>query len=221
MSTATSGWNKSADRVSPGRRGAFARFWLKLRARVSTRWPVNSKTLPRNLVILLWLVILGQYIGPGFVMTDSVNTNLVMVIKGARVSPGELAVFNYTGGQIPRYYEGGEWAIRLRELIGFKPDLQGPRKGDGFIKYLIGIEGDRIEVQGDSVFLHTARGRFFMGRCKPESRRGVPLVPIAPQVIPPGFVYMWAPHLDALDSRYAVMGLVPASAIVGRGVRLW
>jgi conjugal transfer pilin signal peptidase TrbI len=32
---------------------------------------------------------------------------------------------------------------------------------------------------------------------------------------------MWAPHLDALDSRYALMGLVPAHTIVGRGIALW
>ena len=30
-----------------------------------------------------------------------------------------------------------------------------------------------------------------------------------------------APHRDALDSRYSLMGLVPVSSIAGRAVKLW
>lgn len=97
----------------------------------------------------------------------------------------------------------------------------GPRKGDGFIKYLIGVPGDRVEVVGDRVFLQTRRGRLDMGRCKPATRKGHPLQPIAPQEIPEGYAYVWAPHVDALDSRYSVMGLVPKTAVVGRALRLW
>ena len=33
--------------------------------------------------------------------------------------------------------------------------------------------------------------------------------------------HLRAPHEDALDSRYALMGLVPVGAIAGKGVPLW
>jgi len=163
--------------------------------------------------------LVAQAYGVAWVMTDSVNTSLVLVLKGAPVSPGQLAVFAYAGESIPEYYSQG-LGYRLQQILGQSPSLEGPRHGDGFVKYLVGVPGDRIEKVGDRVVLHTRQGALDMGLYKPLSRHGHPLKPIEPQVIPAGYVYMWAPHVDALDSRYSVMGLVPARAIVGRARRL-
>lgn len=205
----------------PGRKRAWpirAGQWLGRRLR--QRWPVIRKQLPRELVILLWLAILIQSFGFAWVMTDSVHTSLALVLKGTPASPGDLVVFGYTGKPIERYYPEDAF-YRLKHSMGMEVSTAGPRKGDGFVKYLVGVEGDRIEVEGDRVYLQTARGRLDMGRCKPTTRHGVPLQPIRPQTIPPGYVYVWAPHIDALDSRYEVMGLVPAKALIGKAVRLW
>lgn len=205
----------------PGRQRAWptrAGQWLGRRLR--QRWPVIRKQLPRELVILLWLAILIQSFGFAWVMTDSVHTSLALVLKGTPASPGDLVVFGYSGKPIERYYPE-DTLYRLQRSMGWEVSTAGPRKGDGFVKYLVGIEGDRIEVESDRVYLQTARGRLDMGRCKPTTRRGVPLQPIRPQTIPPGYVYVWAPHIDALDSRYEVMGLVPAKALIGKAVRLW
>ena len=188
------------------------------RARAQARWPTIRNKLPRDLAILAWLAVLAQSIGVAWVTTDSVHTTVALVLKGASVRPGELAVFAYSGGQIAGYYDDqASW----RRLFDAKASLAGPSVGDGFVKYLVGVPGDRIEVSADHVYLHTARGRLDMGRCKPVSRGGAPLASITEQVIPEGQVYVWAPHVDALDSRYAVMGLVPMRSIVGRAVRLW
>ena len=188
--------------------------------RVRKRWPVIRRQLPRELVVLLWLAILIQSFGFAWVMTDSVHTSLALVFKGTPASPGDLVVFGYTGKPIERYYPE-DALYRLQRSMGWQVSTAGPRKGDGFVKYLVGVEGDRIEVEGDRVYLQTVRGRLDMGRCKPTTRHGVPLLPIRPQTIPPGYVYVWAPHIDALDSRYEVMGLVPAKALIGKAVRLW
>ncbi|OYV01578.1 MAG: hypothetical protein CFE45_04195 [Burkholderiales bacterium PBB5] len=188
--------------------------------RIAQRWPVIRRQLPRDLVILLWLAILLQFVGVAWVMTDSVHASLALVLKGTPAAAGDLVVFGYTGRPLDRYYPE-DTLYRLQRSLGWPVSTAGPRVGDGFIKYLIGVEGDRIEVEGDRVYLQTRRGRLDMGRCKPTTRHGVPLVPIRPQTIPPGYVYVWAPHHDALDSRYEVMGLVPAKAIVGKAVRLW
>jgi conjugal transfer pilin signal peptidase TrbI len=188
--------------------------------RAAQRWPAIRRDLPRDLVVFVWLILLFNSFGLAWVMTDSVHTSAALVIKGARVQPGQLAVFAYSGQTLPTYYSQ-DAGFRVRQWLGQNPTLAGPTKGEGFVKFLIGVAGDRIEVIDDRVFLNTRRGRLDMGRCKPVSRAGVPLTPITSQVIPDGMAYMWAPHVDALDSRYAVMGLVPVSSIVGRGVKLW
>lgn len=196
------------------------RSFRRIRHRFSERWPVIRRTLPRDLVLLLWAAVLLQHFSFGWVATDSVNTSVVLIHKAVPPKAGELAVFGYSGGQIPEYYPNSIW-VRLRQVLGMDASRVGPRKGDGFVKYLLGVPGDRIEVTGQGVVLHTTRGSWNVGRCKAETRHGHPLRCITSRVIPAGFVYVWAPHADALDSRYEVMGLVPASSIAGKAVRLW
>jgi conjugal transfer pilin signal peptidase TrbI len=188
--------------------------------RAKTRWPSIRRDLPRDLVVITWMVLIFKNLGLAWVLTDSVHTTVALVVKGAAVQPGELAVFAYSGQTLPTYYSA-DTAHRIGQWLGMNPSLEGPRRGEGFVKFLIGVPGDRVEVVADEVTLHTRKGPLAMGRCKPVSRAGVPLVPISSQRIPEGYVYVWAPHPDALDSRYAVMGLVPVSSIVGRGVKLW
>jgi conjugal transfer pilin signal peptidase TrbI len=135
-------------------------------------------------------------------------------------------VFLYQGGSVPDYYPPSAVALPrwLSTADGSRSDDEtrsGPRKDTAFVKYLMGVPGDRIEVVGDEVFLTNRAGRWSMGQVKPRAKSGAALSPITPQVIPPGYVYMWAPHRDALDSRYSLMGLVPVSSIAGRAVKLW
>lgn len=213
---------------APPRRGLAARlagwFIKPLANRVRTRWPSIKRTLPRDLAILAVLAIVSQFFALAYVATDSVHTTMALVIKGAHPAPGELAVFAYAGQPIEGYYADNamtEISRHFAHVVGHEVSLTGPRKGDGFIKYLIGTPGDRIERVDRDFFLNTPRGRFFMGHAKTHTKRGVPLEASPEQVIPDGCVYVWAPHLDALDSRYAAVGLVPASAIVGKAIPLW
>ena len=209
-----------SSRLVRSARCAAVRLAERLRLRIQARWPAIRRKLPRDLVLLLWAALLLQHFSIGWVATDSVNTSLVLIHKATAPKPGELAVFGYAGGQIPDYYPESVW-VKLRKTLGMDASREGPRKGDGFVKYLLGVPGDRIEVTGQEVVLHTVSGSWSVGRCKAESRQGHPLRCTASRVIPPGFVYVWAPHADALDSRYAVMGLVPAASIAGKAVRLW
>jgi conjugal transfer pilin signal peptidase TrbI len=202
----------------------------RLRARLVARWPHIRRQLPRDLLIVVWLGLLAQAFGLAWVSTDSVYVQGALVIKGAPVRPGELAVFLYQGDTVPEYYPAPSVALpgwlgaSVDALVGAHADddaRAGPKKGTGFVKILWGLPGDRIEVAGDEVFLTNRAGRWSMGKVKPRAKSGAALSPITPQVIPPGYVYMWAPHRDALDSRYSLMGLVPVSSIAGRAVKLW
>lgn len=203
-----------------GRPGVVRRAAAAVSRRVRARWPTIRRTLPRDLAILLLCFLVTRHVGIAWIMTDSVHSSLALVIKGARPRPGELAAFAYTGGQLSNYYSATP-TTRLALKLGFTPRLEGPQPGDGFIKYMVGVPGDRVEVIDRKVYLTTMKGRFFMGVAKTHSRNGEPLTPIRSQTIPPGYAYMSAPHLDALDSRYSLMGLVPANTIVGRGIALW
>jgi hypothetical protein len=184
------------------------------------RWPQIRRSLPRDLAVLAAVFVVSRFVGLAWVQTDSVHTRVALLLKGVAVRPGDLAVFAYDGDALPRYY--ADSALRglmlKRALVS---STAGPARGTGFVKVLFGVDGDRIEVRGRDVILHTRRGSFAMGRCKERSRNGDPLEPIAEQVIPPGQVYMWAPHVNALDSRYAVMGLVRADRLAGRAIALW
>jgi len=208
--------SESGDTLS---RSQGSQTWLARRLR--ERWPVIQRQLPRDLAIVLFVAALSRFVGVAWIMTDSVHSSLAVVFKGVPPRPGELAVFAYSGEPIEGYYRDNTWT-RAQQSLGLQVLTAGPRKGDGFIKYLMGVPGDRIERDGQQIWLVKPSGeRIDGGRCKPLSRAGIPLQAIAPQVIPPGYVYMWAPNVDALDSRYAAMGLVPISAIGGRGVALW
>ena len=70
-------------------------------------------------------------------------------------------------------------------------------------------------------FVEALRRRVTTALRWPSSRKGVPLEPAAGGVVPAGFIHAHAPHPDALDSRYAIAGLVRREAVVGRAVVLF
>ena len=59
-----------------------------------------------------------------------------------------------------------------------------------------------------------------VGRAKTHALDGRPLATIEPGEIPPGYYFLHADHPDSHDSRYAEIGLVPRSRILGRALAL-
>lgn len=86
-----------------------------------------------------------------------------------------------------------------------------------FVKQVAGLPGDAIRVEGHAVWVD---GRP-VGVAKTTSRRGELLHPIAPGIIPPGFIFVHANHRDSYDSRYQSLGLVPDARVIGRAVPLF
>ena len=86
-----------------------------------------------------------------------------------------------------------------------------------YLKTVRGVPGMTVAVADDG----TVRldGVPF-GRAKTHALDGRPLATIAPGVIPPGRYFLHADHPDSHDSRYAEIGLVPRSLILGRAVAL-
>ena len=194
--------------------------WRGWVARVQQRWPQVRKALARDLLIVGFVVVAAQYLAVAWVTTESIGATAVLLFKGAAARQGDLVAFVYRGQQLPNYYPESRW-LALQEALGQRVDRSGPAMGQGMVKVMLGMPGDRVEVRGREVWLHTSQGLRRVGEAKPSSRAGTPLEVIAPQVIPPGHVFVWAPHIDAFDSRYAAMGLITTSSVLGRAEVLW
>lgn len=83
-----------------------------------------------------------------------------------------------------------------------------------FIKPVVGMPGDRITWQGDSVYVAGQA----IGKAKPRNRFGESMTRTAAGVIPVGHYFVATPHPDSYDSRYTDIGLVSDSQIMGRVV---
>ena len=104
------------------------------------------------------------------------------------------------------------------DYVAFHPPVGTPFGSSAILtKIVIGQPGDVITVVGRDVFVNGSP----VGTAKTLSRKGEPLHPILPGVIPPDLLYVMGLHPDSLDSRYTLLGLVPRSAIVGRAWAIW
>ena len=84
--------------------------------------------------------------------------------------------------------------------------------GVTFIKLLAGQAGDTVARDG-AVFSVAGTP---IGPAKPLSRRGEPLEPGPTGTLPEGRYFVFAPHPDSLDSRYALTGWIAREQIIGR-----
>lgn len=88
---------------------------------------------------------------------------------------------------------------------------------ESFTKEVAGIEGDKILIQGEEIFINDKKiGKLFT-QFKGSS---IALVPIKATVIPKGFVFLAGHHERSYDSRYENFGLVPVKEIEGRSFAL-
>jgi conjugal transfer pilin signal peptidase TrbI len=60
-----------------------------------------------------------------------------------------------------------------------------------------------------------------MSSAKPRSQTGEPLVLGPTGVIPANHFYVYAPHKDSLDSRFALTGWIPLERVSGRAIPLF
>lgn len=99
------------------------------------------------------------------------------------------------------------------DYIAFRiPENRFYRSGHGgFLKIARGIPGDRVTHEGPD-FLVDGQ---FVGTAKRESLGGLPLAPGPTGVLPPEHYFVWTPDADSFDSRYADIGWIPQSSIVG------
>lgn len=107
----------------------------------------------------------------------------------------------------------GDLEIRRGDLVAFRWHGGGPYpKGVVFSKIVRGLPGDEVTREDRAFFVNGVP----VGRAKPFSAQRVPLAPGPTGVIPEGHYYVSGIHPDSLDSRYALAGWIPRTALIGR-----
>ena len=123
----------------------------------------------------------------GLNATHSLPGTLYLIERGVLPQRGEHVAFRWAGG--------------------------GPYPaGVTFIKVLAGQPGDTVARDGATFIVAGTP----LGQVKPASRRGEPLEPGPTGTLPEGRYFVFAPHPDSLDSRYALTGWIAREQIIGR-----
>lgn len=116
----------------------------------------------------------------------------------------QICVVFITSNSIPY-----DVCLQVYNLTPRKYDLCAfTRKGQRLIKYVIGVEGDKIINLADAVYV----GGFRVGKAVRTEK----LTPIEDCEIPAGYVFVSGRHPQSLDSRYKEFGLVKISELQGR-----
>lgn len=118
---------------------------------------------------------------------------------------------------------GDKAGLQAGDTIGFYPPANPYYPAAFlFIKQVVGVAGDVVSFgetypTGTDFYINGQR----MGMAKAVAQGGQALQHSQPGRIPPGFVFVWTPHPDSFDSRYALVGLIPVTQVVGRAQRVF
>ena len=109
-------------------------------------------------------------------------------------------------------------SVARDDIISFRWDGGPPYpKGITFTKIAKGVPGDVVTVQGRDFYINGQ----FVASAKPYSKMGEPLALGPTGVIPPDHYFVWTPHIDSLDSRYALTGWIKAEQLQGKSIPLF
>ena len=102
------------------------------------------------------------------------------------------------------------WRSHAKPERGVYVSFFHPMTSEKLAKQVVGIPGDTIQVHARKVLVN---GQSF-GTCLEKSpRSGKLYTPIESGVIPEGFVFVHAPHIESFDSRYREFGLVSIASL--------
>lgn len=133
----------------------------------------------------------------GWNLTESLPHKLYLIKVGEMPSKNDYVAFR--------------WQPKSDSLVNPYPN------GVTFVKILAGDEGDIIEVVNREVFLNGVS----VGYAKEKARSGLPLDARTSGVIAQGEMYVMGLHRDSLDSRYALVGNVNRSDVIGKAYAIF
>ncbi len=186
------------------RRLTLPEYLALCKAHIHRYW--KHYTIPLLVVFLLQLVV---RIDVNY--TESLPDHVFITVKGWK---SELKRGDYVAYHFPS-----------------ESSVSPFRKGDHMVKIIGGVAGDEVRMDAQRNFtivspdastaLVSVVGGSSMGTAKSYSRAGKLLEPGPVGVIPEGAYYVFAPHKDSLDSRYAIVGWVKTDDLIGRTFSLF
>ncbi len=109
--------------------------------------------------------------------------------------------------------EKGQFTPQRGDYLAFRWNGGGPYKaGTYFTKIVVGVPGDAVTRKGRDFYVNGT----FVGTAKTHTSTGEPLEAGKTGVLGEGEYYVMTPHLDSLDSRYAMTGWIKKEAIIGK-----
>lgn len=159
-----------------------------------------------------WLVVAGLFF---MLLIFGLLASDRLAINGNQSLPGQLYWLS------PLMDED---RLKHGDIVAFiPPENRFYPSGRRFLKLIRGIPGDHVvrieQNNGQSQFLINGAA---VGLAKTETRLGSEkLLPGPVGEIPEGQYFVWTPHVDSYDSRYADIGWVDLSAITARAYRLF
>ena len=151
-----------------------------------------SKVCVVLLLAILGILWLSKHIILAMNTSNSLPQTSFLIIKGKAIKRGDYVAFYAPSNPL---YPG--------TLL--------------FVKQVAGVEGDKVSEK-DNVF-HVNHQK--IGLAQPHSSKGIPLHKGSTGIIPRGHYFVYTSHPRSFDSRYAEMGWVPLSHVVGRGLPLF
>ena len=184
---------------------------------VETWW---SKYWPFAVTFVVALFTLSHYVTFAVNLTDSLPQHVFLILKQEKiVSRGEFAAFPW---EHDRPYPAG--LTFIKEVGGEPGDVITV---DANREFTIAMQQDKFKygIPGNGPAKMDPVTYRSMGIAKRVgsvgNMKGVPLELGFTGKIPEGYFFMHAWSKDSLDSRYALVGLIPKEKIVGRAIPLF
>jgi conjugal transfer pilin signal peptidase TrbI len=183
---------------------------------VATWW---AKYWPFAVAFVVAFLTLSHYVTFAVNITDSLPQKVFLILKQEKtVGRGEFAAFPWEGN---RPYPAG--LTFIKEVAAIPGDVITVDEKREFTVAMKPYQNWIPEGVGQAKAAETTYRS--LGIAKKEgtvgNMKGVPLELGFTGTVPEGYFYMHAWHKDSLDSRYALLGLIPKEKIVGRAIPLF
>jgi conjugal transfer pilin signal peptidase TrbI len=139
------------------------------------------------------ILLFNAFFTLAFTVTESLPYHVFIVIKNdLDIKRGDYIAWRWAGG--------------------------GPYpEGLSFLKQVRGMAGDTVTAVGRDFYVNGE----YMSTAKPRTRKGEPLALGPTGVIPARHFYVYAPHKDSLDSRFALTGWIPLDRVKGKAIPIF
>ena len=163
---------------------------------------VHKNVLFRVLIPLLvfcsMVFISSNYFSIAFNTTSSLDGSVFLIDKTTLPKRGDIAAFKPPTAHLNEGQSG---------YLSTSP----------FLKIAMGVANDEVIITDAGVFINGT----YLGSIHTQTATGKALVTTKSGLVPYKHYFMGSTHARSYDSRYASIGYIPESRVMGRAIRLY